>query len=114
MFLSDPESLSIPNLLLSAQANISWPNSLDLSPLFLVYILFASCILLSLLQGDDVYKSITAQDKVALWEQGLCPGLQVSDQLLQLVLPTARIAQRSCHMLRCGSAHCYFFCCFAK
>ena len=47
---------------------------------------------LALLQDDVVYKSLTARDKVDLWEQGLCPGLQVSDQLLQLmllVLPTA-------------------------
>lgn len=36
------------------------------------------------LQDDDVYKSMTAQDKVALWEQGLCPGKQVSKHCLTL------------------------------
>ena len=31
-------------------------------------------------QDDEVYKSMSAQDKVALWEEGLCPGMQVSNQ----------------------------------
>ena len=54
---------------------------------------------MALLQEDDVYKNMTAQDKVALWEKGLCPGLQVSNQLLELVLPAVCSAQSSCHML---------------
>lgn len=36
------------------------------------------------LQEDEVYKSMTVQEKVALWEGGLCPGKEVSNHCLML------------------------------
>ena len=37
----------------------------------------SSCDLPVQLQDDEVYKNMTDQEKVALWEQGLCPGNEV-------------------------------------
>lgn len=106
------DCISQPGVLLGAVVLITRLNSIDISSLFLVCIYFSFCILPAVLQDDGVYKSMTARDKVALWEQGLCPGSHVSDHLLQLMLLATRIAQCSCHMLQCEFANCCSICWF--